>query len=209
MNALMEDQERTAILVDHAKRGDRQAFDRLLARFQERLRSTVEGWSRFQLGNNVEVDDVLQETFLRAFRSLEQFEWQGEDSFFRWLCGVAKRALAQAIQDRRKSQGSASPPNAVASGVTQTTMSRRVERFDRLEEAIQSLTPEYREVLVLSRVEGLKANEIAARMNRSPNAVKHLIARALGELRDRFGDTESLHLPRDRQFDFGENDNER
>ena len=209
MNTLMDDQERTAILVDHAKRGDRQAFDRLLARFQERLRRAVEGWSRFQLGNNVEVDDVLQETFLRAFRSLEHFEWQGEDSFFRWLCGVAKRALAQAIQDRRTIQGSASPPSAVASGPTQTTVSRRVERFDRLEEALQSLTPEYREVLVLSRVEGLKANEIAARMNRSPNAVKHLIARALRELRDRFGDTESLHLPRDRQFDFGEKDNER
>ncbi len=209
MNALMEDQERTAILVDHAKRGDRQAFDRLLARFQERLRSTVEGWSRFQVGSNVEVDDVLQETFLRAFQSLERFEWQGEDSFFRWLCGVAKRALAQAIQDWRKIQGTASPPSAAASGATQTTMSRRVERFERLEEALQSLTPEYREVLVLSRVEGLKANEIAGRMNRSPNAVKHLIARALRELRDRFGDTESLHLPRDRQFDIEGEDDER
>ncbi len=153
MNALMEDQERTAILVDHAKRGDRQAFDRLLARFQERLRSTVEGWSRFQVGSNVEVDDVLQETFLRAFRSLDGFEWQGKDSFFRWLCVIAKRALAQAIQERRKIQGSVSPPSAAVSGPTQTTMSRRVERFDRLEDALQSLTPEYREVLVLSRVE--------------------------------------------------------
>ncbi len=201
MNALMEDQEPTVILVDHAKAGDREAFDRLLARFQGRLRSTVESWSRFQLGAKIEVDDLLQESFVRAFRSLERFEWQGDDSFFRWLCGIAKKALAQAIQEQRTGHGTGSQSSAAGSGPTQTKISRRVERFERLEEALQSLTPEYREVLLLSRVEGLKTKEIAARMNRSPNAVKHLIARALRALRSQFGDTESLNLPRDRQFD--------
>ena len=201
MNALMDDQERTVILVDHAKAGDREAFDRLLARFQGRLRSTVESWSRFQLGDKIGVDDLLQESFVRAFRSLERFEWQGDDSFFRWLCGIAKRALAQAIQEQRTGQGTGNLSSEAGSGPTQSTISRRVERFERLEEALQSLTPEYREVLLLSRVEGLKTKEIAARMNRSPNAVKHLIARALRALRSGFGDTESLNLPRDRQFD--------
>lgn len=209
MDALMDEQERTDILVDHAKAGDREAFDRLLGRFQDRLRSTVESWSRFQLGARIEVDDLLQESFVRAFRSLERFEWQGEDSFFRWLCGIAKRALAQAIQDQRTGQGTDRPGSAAGSGATQTKISRRVERFERLEEALQSLTPEYREVLLLSRVEGLKTKEIAARMNRSPNAVKHLIARALRELRNRFGDTESLHLPRDRHFDVEKGNHER
>jgi RNA polymerase sigma-70 factor (ECF subfamily) len=201
MNALMDDQERTVILVDHARAGDREAFDRLLARFQGRLRSTVESWSRFQLGAKIEVDDLLQESFVRAFRSLERFEWQGDDSFFRWLCGITKRTLAQAIQEQRASHVTGSHSSAAGSGPTPTKISRRVERFERLEEALQSLTPEYREVLLLSRVEGLKTKEIAARMNRSPNAVKHLIARALRALRKRFGDTESLNLPRDRQFD--------
>ena len=201
MNALMDDQERTVILVDHAKAGDREAFDRLLARFQGRLRSTVESWSRFQLGAKIEVDDLLQESFVRAFRSLERFEWQGDDSFFRWLCGIVKRALAQAIQEQRTGHGTGNHSSVACSGPTQAKISRRVERFERLEEALQSLTPEYREVLLLSRVEGLKTKEIAARMNRSPNAVKHLIARALRALRSRFGDTESLNLPRDRQFD--------
>ena len=201
MNALMDDQERTVILVDQAKAGDREAFDRLFARFQGRLRSTVESWSRFQLGAKIGVDDLLQESFVRAFRSLERFEWQGDDSFFRWLCGIAKRALAQAIQEQRTGQGTGNHSSVAGSGPTQSKISRRVERFERLEEALQSLTPEYREVLLLSRVEGLKTKEIAARMNRSPNAVKHLIARALRALRSGFGDTESLNLPRDRQFD--------
>src|SRR6266540_3048456 len=202
MKVLMEDQARVALLVVQAKGGDREAFDRLVERFRDRLRSTIEGWSKFQVGPQVgpqvDSDDVLQETFLRAFRSLEGFDWQGDDSFFRWLCGIAKRALAQTIQDLRKSQAAGGGPSVAGSGPTQTKIARRVERFDRLEQALQSLSPEYREVLLLSRVEGLKTKEIAQRLKRTPNAVKHLMARALVDLRSRFGDTESLNLPRDR-----------
>lgn len=86
-------------------------------------------------------------------------------------------------------------------------MLRRHERFDRLEAAVKKLTPEYRQVVLLSRIEGLSAKEIADRMNRSPNAVRHLIVRALRELRAHFGDTESLHLP-DRRFPVGEGDDD-
>ena len=154
------------------------------------------------------MDDLLQESFVRAFRSLERFEWQGDDSFFRWLCGIAKRALAQAIQEQRTGHGTGNHISVAGRGPTQAKISRRVERFERLEEALQSLTPEYREVLLLSRVEGLKTKEIAARMKRSPNAVSHLIARALAELKARFGDTESLHLPQRPLPPRGGNDEE-
>ena len=57
------------------------------------------------------------------------------------------------------------------------------------------LRPDYREAIFLSRFEGLKVEEIAKRMNRSPNAVYKLLARGLLELRGNFGDTESLGLP--------------
>jgi RNA polymerase sigma factor (sigma-70 family) len=64
-----------------------------------------------------------------------------------------------------------------------------------LQRALESLSPDHREVILLARVEGLSMKEIAERLHRSPNAVVQLLWRALKKLRDAFGETESLHLP--------------
>ena len=65
---------------------------------------------------------------------------------------------------------------------------RREERFDRLQHALESLPPDYREVIRLSRIEGMKTSEIAELMGRSSAAVKQLLFRALRRLRESFGD---------------------
>ena len=62
------------------------------------------------------------------------------------------------------------------------------------------MPPDYREVIRLSRIAGMKTSDIAEHMGRSSAAVKQLLFRALRRLRESFGDTESLHLP-DRRFD--------
>ncbi len=72
---------------------------------------------------------------------------------------------------------------------------RRDERFERLKEALEDLTPEYREVILLARIERLPGKEIAKRLDRSPAAAAQLLSRALKKLRENFGDTESLNLP--------------
>ena len=71
----------------------------------------------------------------------------------------------------------------------------REERFDRLEEALKSLSPDYQKVILLARVERLHLDEVAERMGRSRGAVRQLLWRALHELKNVFGETESLHLP--------------
>ena len=71
---------------------------------------------------------------------------------------------------------------------------RRRERLDRLQAALDALSPDHRQVIVLARLKGLRMTEIAERMERSPNAVALLLARALAKLRESFGDTESLPL---------------
>lgn len=212
MTGQMVEQDRsTQRLVAQAREGDRQAFEELVARFRDRLSSSVQSWSRFQLGPPVDADEVIHETFIRAFRSLSSFEWRDDDSFFRWLCGVAKRAMAQLFEDGQGHQGAqaiGAAENVSNSGPSQSKVQRRHERFDRLEAALEKLAPEYREVLLLSRIEGLSAPQIAVRMNRSANAVRHLIVRALRELRDKFGDdTASFNLP-DRQFHGAGEDDE-
>ena len=88
------------------------------------------------------------------------------------------------------------------SGVSASKAERRNERLERFEKALNQLSPDYRQAIVLSRIEGLSIEEVARRMNRSPNAVSHILLRALRKLRARFGDTESLHLP-DRGFGEG------
>ena len=69
-------------------------------------------------------------------------------------------------------------------------------------ECLEKLRAEHRQVLLLSRIEGLTVNDIATRMERSPSTIKYFLTCALQELKKHFGDTESFHLP-DRQFNTG------
>ena len=71
---------------------------------------------------------------------------------------------------------------------------RRRERLERLEVSMKALSPDYRTVLRLSRMDGLSIKEIAKQMGRSESAVKNLLLRATKQLRQSFGDTESLNL---------------
>jgi RNA polymerase sigma factor (sigma-70 family) len=72
---------------------------------------------------------------------------------------------------------------------------RRNERFEQLERCMRTLSTDHQEVVRLARIDGLPIREVARRMNRSPEAAKKLLWRALKELRKTFRDTESLHLP--------------
>ena len=77
MKDTMVEQDSTQRLVERAKSGDKDAFDQLAERFRRRLGSSVEAWSRFQLGPKLDPEDTIQETFVRAHRALPRFEWDG------------------------------------------------------------------------------------------------------------------------------------
>lgn len=185
-------------LVEQAQASDRSAFDRLAGTYRSRLGAFV----RSRLGEGLrarhEVEDVVQETLLRAFRSIERFEWQGDGSFVRWATSIAELLI------RDLARAAARPGNAPVDlagdlpgdSVPPERGLRRNERFDRFERAYQALSPEHQEVIRLARLEGHQVSEVAERMGRSPSAVRHLLLRALEKLRAAFGEeTESLHLP--------------
>lgn len=195
MTETMIEKDDTRKLVNQAGKGDRQAFDALHARYGVRLRSSVESWARFQLGPPLDADDVLQETMTIALEALPRFEWQGEDSFYLWLCGIAKRVVSKHTREAVKGRGPAVKGDVPGAGPSPSRVLRRDERFDRLQEAIDALKPEYRDVIRLARIEGLKVTQIAERTKRTADSVKHLLARALKELKKQFGDTETFHLP--------------
>jgi len=199
----MGSDDSTRELIDQARQGDRAAFDRLVGRFEARLRTAIHNLMGERLRADMEVDDVLQETLLRAFRSLPEFQWTREAAFFRWLRGIARNVALRAGARPRWLEYLELGPDPPASGTSPSRALRRQERLLRLEEALADLSPDHREVIRLARLEGLKMKEIAARMHRSQEAVMKLLSRALDKLRTSFGTTESLGLPERRPDEGG------
>ncbi len=184
----------TEVLVERARQGDQAAFGMLVERYRERLRGFVH--TRMGVGVHAEsdADDIAQETSLRALEALEEFQWQGEPLFFRWLCGIAKNAILHSAT-RRKRREALGVKMKEKSSASPSRVMRRDERFERLEDAFSQLPAEQRDVLRLARLEGLTFPEIARRLDRRPDAVRQIAVRALRRLRELFGDTESLGLP--------------
>jgi RNA polymerase sigma-70 factor (ECF subfamily) len=192
----MDAQDQTLVLVRKAQDGQREAFDELAARYRLRLDSLIRARLGDALRAREEVEDIRQETILRAFQSLGSFRWKGEDSFIRWLGGIAGHVIQEAAKRGKKepvARLDREPPAEEPSG---GKVLCRNERFDRLEDALNALSPDHRQVILLARVEGLPLREVAERMGRSREAVRQMLWRALQKFKTAFGDTESLHLPR-------------
>jgi RNA polymerase sigma-70 factor (ECF subfamily) len=195
--------------MEKAKAGDREAIDALVGRYRDPLDRHIRLRVGEHLRSKVEVDDVFQETLARALRSLESFQWRGEDSFLRWLKGIAEHVILKAASSRRPDQFLfVEGEDVAAGGASPSRALRQDERFERLKRSLESLSPEYREVIILARIKGLRTEEIARRLNRSPNAVGHLLSRGLAKLKSVFGETESFHLP-PRRLDGAEEDHDR
>jgi RNA polymerase sigma-70 factor, ECF subfamily len=199
MTLARSDSER---ILKEAQGGDAEAFARLVAPLRDRLEALVYLLLGKKLRQRLEVEDVIQETLLRAHRSLGGFTLQDDDSLFRWLAALARHAaqdLARSHAAARRGGLDGEVPlgerEPVSPAVSPSRGLRREERLTRLEESLERLTPDHREVIILSHLEGLPTREVALRMGRSRPATAMLLLRALRELKAAFGSTDSLHLP--------------
>jgi RNA polymerase sigma-70 factor (ECF subfamily) len=201
-------------LVAKAQRGDRAAFDALVLEYQRSLEEFLSRETGPFLRAKVDVEDLLQDTLLRAFQDLKALEPQGEKAFEAWLFAIARHTVQDRARylKRKKRAGvrevhltSQSPSGqplaspldrlAASSVPSGATTLRREERLERLEAALDSLSPDHRQVIQLARIEGLSMKEVAARMGRSEAAASVLLVRAMRKLKAAFGSTESFHLP--------------
>jgi RNA polymerase sigma-70 factor (ECF subfamily) len=164
--------------VHAARAGEKWAQEALFKRHAR----TVNGLAYRLLGRDEEVDDLVQEAFLAALRSLDRLE--NPQAFSAWLCSILVRTAHKTLRRRsmltRLGLRRSTPidPDAV--------MARNVPPDVRSElRAIYGLLdrmrPEVRVALVLHRVEGLSVPEIAARMDLSVSTVKRRLA--VGERR--------------------------
>lgn len=182
-------------LVERATDGDRNAFDSLVVRHREDLQRFVASRLGSALEGKVGAEDIVQETLFKAFRSMDAFRWQGERSFSRWLAGIANNFILHLARKHQRSERIGLETEVQAEADSPSQNVRRNERFDRLKESLESLSAEHREVITLTRIQGLSIDDVARRMNRSSKATRQLLWRALQSLRKSFGNTESLSLP--------------
>ena len=190
---------KTQLLVTLAKRGDNSALDRLCRAYGERVRRIVRLRMGRELRSRLESMDLVQDVFVNAFGAIEDFTYKNEGDFVRWLSKITQNALADnwdklyaAKRDIRKEVRLDDQEQTTGSGLVRTAgpidvttpsviMSRK-EEMDKLEKAIDALKPEYREVIVLKRLEGLSYKEIGERLGKSADAIGMLLSRAMVSL---------------------------
>ena len=139
MRGTMAEESSLRSLVDKARTGDREAFEELVGSYGSRLHAAVE--MQIQRGGlPLEAEEVFQETMVRAFQSIGRFEWQGEDSFYQWLCGISRNVGHKLRERYGKNRDLHVPERIAAGGASPSKVLRREERFDRLEKSLAKLS---------------------------------------------------------------------
>jgi RNA polymerase sigma-70 factor (ECF subfamily) len=148
--------------------------------------------------------DVVQDALILALDGLKDFTYKNEGDFLRWLSTIAENRLRDILDrfhaDKRdvdreipfKKEGRSTKGDSIgaAGPVRDTTPSVIVgkkEALDRLEKALDQLKPEYKEIIVLKKIEGLSHAEIAERLGKNTGAVRMLLARATAALTLAYG----------------------
>ena len=155
---------------------------------RERLLSVIYLRMGPQLRTRMDAEDVLQEVAIEAINSWHTLS--DEQNAGAWLVTLAKRKVARNLRDQ--SGVAARNPNRERHVMTDLPIADRrsgpvtaADRRDRLEllgQALERLPDDYREVILLTKIEGLPAKEVGVRMERSENAVNLLLSRALKRL---------------------------
>jgi RNA polymerase sigma-70 factor (ECF subfamily) len=168
--------EPEAVLVQRARSGDRDAFEELVRRHADHLYAVV---VRF-VADGAEAEEVTQEAFLRAWRSIGRFE--GRSRFFTWLYRIgineAKRRARRRPPVPVLSLDDEPIPEAPDWSETPEARLRQHDLRRVLEGAIRALPIEYRAPIVLRDVEGLSTQEAAEVMELGEAAFKSRLHRA-------------------------------
>src|SRR6202167_6038720 len=177
-------------LVARARQGDTASFSILLRRYEGKI---------FRLAMNItqnreDAEDVLQESFLKAYEHLDQF--LGNAKFYTWIVRIAVNQALMKLRKRR-SDRAVSLDEQIDTG--EDTVVREIaawdpdpeERYSReelhtiLSTVIDELAPIYRTVFTLRDVDGLSTEETAEALELSVPAVKSRLLRARLQLRER------------------------
>jgi RNA polymerase sigma-70 factor, ECF subfamily len=175
-----------AQLVGRARLGDTAAFEMLVVKYQRRIERLI---ARMVRDPDL-VQDVAQETFIRAYRAMPQF--RGDSAFYTWLYRIAinsaKKALVELKRDPLVSEGSlhgddegdetSRTENELTDGETPEALLASKEIAAAVNQAIDALSEDLRQAITLREIEGLSYEEISDVMNCPIGTVRSRIFRA-------------------------------
>ena len=175
------------VAAREARKGNQLAFRALVERHSRSLFRLA-----FRMcGNEQDAEDLVQETFLRAYRQLDRFD--GRSAFGTWLYRICSNCSLDLLRSRRtrkevsqqiKEDGTLSWLDTVAApqpGPERLTQSGQIAGL--LEPALGQLSDMERTAFVLRHYEGCDIDEIARALGVQPNAAKHSVFRAVQKLR--------------------------
>ena len=179
-----------SVLVAQSREGDARAFGELVRRYEGKIFRLAQHVTQ----NREDAEDVLQETFMKAYEHLDQF--QGNSKFYTWIVRIAVNQALMKLR-RRKTDKSVSIDETIDTG--EDTIVREIAAWDEdpeqrysreelggiLDTAIQSLDTPYRSVFVLRDIDELSTEETADALNLSIPAVKSRLLRARLQLREK------------------------
>ena len=179
-------------LLERARAGSDEALGALLQRCERKLLALV----RLRLGPSLrrELDscDLVQSTLVKALCHFGEFAGGDRGSLMAWLARIAENEIRdQASYHGRERRDAArrvsleASPEAAALAArvrSQTSLVAHGERVSALERALESLSPDHRDVIVMRAIEEREFTEIAETLGRSSDACRMLFARAMTAL---------------------------
>jgi RNA polymerase sigma-70 factor (ECF subfamily) len=168
------------VTLARAKAGDPRAQAALVHRYERPIFSLL--WRMVGPDREV-VDDLTQETLLRALRSLVRFEYDGKARLITWILTIATRLALDHLRSLRPRHDTASVPGAIP-----VTLPRPDQEADRralagaLMIAVENLGPQFRAAFLLREVNGLSYEEISQALSIDVGTVRSRLARARGSL---------------------------
>ncbi|HYT94779.1 MAG TPA: sigma-70 family RNA polymerase sigma factor [Gemmataceae bacterium] len=186
-------------LLGQALQGDREALGQLLEAQRAGLHRLAERQLEGRIAVRVDASDIIQQTFLEAYRSFPQFAGRDTRELVAWLQRILDHKIAGAIRNHAllqkrsvgrersmdDSQGGGAPLkqdlDANVSSPSQKAI--RGEEAERLAQALAALPDDQREAVRLRHLEGWALADIAVRLGRTPAATAGLIKRGMKSLR--------------------------
>jgi RNA polymerase sigma-70 factor (ECF subfamily) len=188
--------DKTQHLVAMVRGGDESALNQLCKVYGPRVHWIIRLRMGKELRSKLESMDLVQDTLIHALSGLDGFTYKNEGDFVRWLSTIAENVLRGNLKKlhagkrdiRREvpldgygpTTGSRliRNPGPIDATTPSVIMSRK-EDLEKLEKAIDQLKPEYKKVIILTKIEGFSYKEISVKLGKSNDAVRKLISRAI------------------------------
>lgn len=165
-------------LVYRAQQGDKEAFAQLYENHFDKIYRYV----ALRIGNKTEAEDVTQQVFLNALRSISSFKWKGTP-VSAWLFRIAHNLVVDYLRKEKKQATTPLDESLVSSDSSPQLVAEHRLDIEQLTSATQRLTEAQREVISLRFAGELSVAEVAKVMGKSEGAVKALQHSAIVALR--------------------------